>query len=87
MNEWLAPSPWTLVSLVGDFVPEELSSCDFYFSLSPPAKGVLGLFRSFSILKNISTSSLLCFVFFHQWGLSCSPSLPNFVPSPILAKS
>lgn len=27
------------------------------------------------------------FVFLHQWGLTCSPSLPNLVPSPILAKS
>lgn len=26
-------------------------------------------------------------VFLHQWGLSCSPSLPNFIPSPSLAKS
>lgn len=36
---------------------------------------------------------LFCFlviavtVFLHQWGLSCSPSLPNFIPSPSLAKS
>lgn len=90
MFKWLIASPWILVSLVGNFVLEELSSRDFFIpSFFLPAKGVPTCSDLFLPLhKNLFfTSSSLCFRVSPSVGVSCSPSLPNFVPSPILAQS
>lgn len=44
-----------------------------FIFLSPPTEGVPDLFRSFFILKKISTSSLLCFCFFPSMGAELFP--------------
>lgn len=90
--KWLIASPWILVSLVGNFVFEELSSRDFFFyipSFSLPTKGVPACSDLFLPLhKNLSSLPPLCvFVFLHQWGsvvpLACQILfLPLFWPNP-----
>lgn len=64
--------------MVGDSVPEE-SVLPVNFFLSP-TKEVPHLFLSFSTFFFFKVSSVFVFVFLHQWGLSCSPSLTNFLP-------
>lgn len=64
-----------------------LLSFYLFFLLSVSVFGFLGffLFGFFGFFGFFLVIAIT--VFLHQWGLSCSPSLPNFIPSPSLAKS